>query len=640
MIRSLHNSWIRRRFIPSFCFAFNVAICFIGARRTHQAFARVSSASFPYLLRTSAQFSTKQVEPRGDKEIMSNLDPLEFYHALRACKDQYICGHLNKALDTLSDAVRLFGPKYVFSSYNGGKDADVIMHLLRAIYAKYSHDTGSTCIPDLVYFENDDEFPEVIEHIENSKKLFDLNIVAYKTGIVQGLREHIESSKSPAHCAFVLGTRKGDPNCGEQETFAPSSSWMPLPFMRVNPILHWEFGHVWHFLRLFSLPYCSLYDDGYTSLGKRSLTLPNPALLRKDLCGISQHSPSPLNTLPRYWPAYMLSDWSLERAGRVKKEDLRPTAMAQNAECSATSESASSDPSLNDLKPASSTSDKKTQSAALVIIGDEILNGFTAETNLMTTARALTSIGIPLRMVSVVSDEVDTIAAEVLRMSQRYDLVITSGGIGPTHDDVTLKAIAQALRQEMRVSPEMMNHLEDIAGGVEHLDEGMKRLAMLPEQSKLRFPPAPDDFTTKVSLNTNNVQVETRNKTWPILQCDNIFVLPGVPQFFSAKMMLMTKHFLKQHAVFETRKIVLDIEERSVVQQLDCLVERFPEVKIGSYPFVDHPEFKTIITLTAETVEQVEEAVAGLLEVLPRHAVLRVEKGVHNSNSDANNISN
>jgi FAD synthetase len=76
------------------------------------------------------------------------------------------------------------------------------------------------------------------------------------------------------------------------------------PFLRLNPILDWNYGQVWHFLRTFQLPYCKLYDDGYTSLGTVKDTLPCPALKKDN---------------DEYWPAYMLRDWDQERAGRISK---------------------------------------------------------------------------------------------------------------------------------------------------------------------------------------------------------------------------------------------------------------------------------------------------------------------------------
>ncbi|CAM9564883.1 unnamed protein product, partial [Hapterophycus canaliculatus] len=95
---------------------------------------------------------------------------------------------------------------------------------------------------------------------------------------------------------FVLGTRQGDPNCGVQTSFTPSSDWMP-PFMRVNPVIDWNYGQVWGFLRDFGLPYCSLYDHGYTSLG-------------------GYEGRNGEEVLEEYLPAYKLLDWSMERAGR------------------------------------------------------------------------------------------------------------------------------------------------------------------------------------------------------------------------------------------------------------------------------------------------------------------------------------
>lgn len=417
---------------------------------------------------------------------------------------------------------------------------------------------------------------------------------------------------------------------------------------------------MWHFLRTFNLPYCSLYEQGYTSLGKKSLTLPNPALQRKY---IDESGALAVREVDAYWPAYMLSDWRLERAGRVNKPEVAridvndPAVLLTEGRARSGSRSESFDALV--------------RSAAMVIIGDEILSGFTPEGNLQVATRALASIGIPLKMVSIVSDKEEEIAAEVLRMSQRYDIVLTSGGIGPTHDDVTLRAVAAALKQGMALNSEMVAHLEEVQAQVNQsssrgdltsassiravnnnrpvLDDTMLRLAMLPENAKLRFAPAPDDFAeptsstmessiastsrapSVTSLNSaagvDSTVTSSRTKTWPVLQCENIFVLPGIPQFFADKMHLIVKHFLPKNKKPIVRKIVLDLEERSVVTLLDILVKQHSEVKFGSYPFIDHPDFKTIITLEGLERRRVELAVAALLQVLPVNAVLRVEKG-------------
>ena len=175
----------------------------------------------------------------------------------------------------------------------------------------------------------------------------------------------------------------------------------------------------------------------------------------------------------------------------------------------------------------------------------------------------------------IVSDDVKEIVEEVRRLSQKFDIVITSGGIGPTHDDVTIKAIAEALGQRLKPNADMIQFLRDIHTAASNTmntkdedltsrEEEIKRLSLLPEFSKLNFPPTSDDTTTKVAT----------SKTWPILQCDNIFVLPGIPKFFASKMELMVKHFLTKYTQLETRKIVLDVEERRIVHLLDAFVQR------------------------------------------------------------------
>lgn len=143
----------------------------------------------PFILKMSTGLTstseTRDSSPFYSRNVSNYADSLQFYHALRSCEDRYISHHLNKALDILSDALRLYGPDRMFSSYNGGKDADVIMHLLRAVFAKYSEDFGVHAVPEMVYFVHSDEFDEVTEHIEASKRLFDLKVTTYDTSVVQ-----------------------------------------------------------------------------------------------------------------------------------------------------------------------------------------------------------------------------------------------------------------------------------------------------------------------------------------------------------------------------------------------------------------------------------------------------------------------
>lgn len=253
-------------------------------------------------------------------------EALALYDRFVSCQDSYMAGAISSALNCLDHSYRLYGPESVLCSFNGGKDACVILHVVRAAYAHYCRNQNITTItrPRVIYFEHADEFPQVREFLHDTVQSFDLEMIAFQQGtsFVSGLERLVKHNfpsvtfsmtDRPYPMAFVLGTRMTDPNAGQQGAFAPSSHYMP-PFMRLNPILEWSYGHVWHFLRQFQLPYCSLYDQGYTSLGTVKDTVPCPALA---VAGFDEENPTTSTGIPRYWPAYMLQDYDQERAGRL-----------------------------------------------------------------------------------------------------------------------------------------------------------------------------------------------------------------------------------------------------------------------------------------------------------------------------------
>jgi len=543
--------------------------------------------------------------------------------------------------------------------------------------------------PRVIYFNNKLEFPEVLNFVQKTVEKYDLDMTAFDEGIgfVDGLKMLVKenylgpcaladsSTIPPYPMAFVLGTRATDPNAGNQGTFAPSSSWMP-PFMRINPVLNWSYGHIWHFLRLYKLPYCNLYDAGYTSLGTVEDTYPCPALKKVDTDLTKSEG-------CEYWPAYMLKDWELERAGRNKKETKKedkikgtkvPLAAASQTASISTKSVAfvnkSEDstiarltqsvgktrvetvgdtiyPTDNDDSFASSST-RLQRTVGILIIGDEILKGLTLDTNTHAAASALHANNVPLTRVVVVSDDQDEIIAEIKRMEKNVDVVITSGGVGPTHDDVTIKSVANALSSEMVLNDDMAKLLVDKMGGnntqvMEEQDSN--NLPLTDAQIKMATLPA---CAKLLSLSENP-------EDWPVLQCQNIFILPGVPQFFVKKIEEVARYLSTKLEERVTFKVVLSIDENSIVPILNRVVLKHPNVSFGSYPFVNHPEFKTVVTLEGRKLEggyfcnsgrslmdkssqldevkfsdceidvHVKVALSDLVNRLPKESVLRVD---------------
>ncbi|KEP63840.1 UNVERIFIED_CONTAM: phosphoadenosine phosphosulfate reductase family protein [Hammondia hammondi] len=156
--------------------------------------------------------------------------------------------------------------------------------------------------PKAIYFHGDEEeFEEVADFVEQTANEFELDVSIYHCGLAEGVQDFVSRFSHLRPLAFVLGTREGDPNTAHLLPMQASSSWLPA-FLRVHPLVGFRYGHIWHFIRHFALPYCVLYDRGYTSIGTKKNTKPNPHLFCSET-GL-------------YAPAYLLENWADERSGR------------------------------------------------------------------------------------------------------------------------------------------------------------------------------------------------------------------------------------------------------------------------------------------------------------------------------------
>ncbi len=201
--------------------------------------------------------------------------------------------------------------------------------------------------------------------------------------------------------------------------------------------------------------------------------------------------------------------------------------------------------------------------AALIVIGDEILSGRTQDKNIAQIAAWLNVQGIRLREVRVVADDTDSIGAAVNALRVAYDYVFTTGGIGPTHDDITVDAIAAALGRDVIVHPEAREILQDYYETRGGLTEARLRMARAPQGASL---------------------IPNRYSGAPGIRVDNLFIMAGVPHITAGMLDALTGT-LEGGAPVLSRQIGCWVAESEVADLLGKTEKAHEGCQIGSYPF-------------------------------------------------------
>ena len=232
--------------------------------------------------------------------------------------------------------------------------------------------------------------------------------------------------------------------------------------------------------------------------------------------------------------------------------------------------------------------------AAALIIGDEILSGKVEEANVPVLARALRKLGILLRRVVVVMDDVETIAEEVRDLSATHDWLFTSGGVGPTHDDVTIEAVSRAFGVKVVSSPEMETMLRAHYGA--RCTDGHLRMALVPEGASLEV---------------------TQEVTWPTIRLRNTWLLPGIPEVFRMKLPVALARVGGGRA-FISRAVYVKLDEGELKPLLDRVVAAFRDVSVGSYPTWFGVTYTTKLTFDGRDDARVLAARDAFLALLPR----------------------
>ena len=206
-----------------------------------------------------------------------------------------------------------------------------------------------------------------------------------------------------------------------------------------------------------------------------------------------------------------------------------------------------------------------------------------------------------MRKISVIPDEVDLIAREVREFQAAYTWVFTSGGVGPTHDDLTMEGISRAFSTRVIRHPELEAMLRAYYG--ERLNERNLRMAEVPEGA--HFVRAED----------------IRN--WPVIAYKNVYILPGVPEIFRRKFTAIRENFRGEP--FFLRIVYVSEEEGGIAAYLDRVAADYPRIDIGSYPKLDPTGYKVKVTLEGKDRDDVEHATAALLSLLPAPVVVKTE---------------
>lgn len=246
----------------------------------------------------------------------------------------------------------------------------------------------------------------------------------------------------------------------------------------------------------------------------------------------------------------------------------------------------------------------KRPTAAALVIGNELLSGKIADRNVVVLARTLRSCGVLLRRVVMALDELEALSDEVRALSQAHDLVLTSGGVGPTHDDVTVDAVARAFGVGVVREPSLEALLR--LHYRERLTDDHLLMARVPEGARLLGGPS---------------AAGDRKSPWPAIVMRNVWLLPGVPEIFELKMQVLAAE-LERGSPFVTRAVRTTLDEGTLKAALDRVVAAHPEVEIGSYPTWSHPSYRTKLTFDGASEDEVVRARDALLASLPPESIV------------------
>lgn len=239
-----------------------------------------------------------------------------------------------------------------------------------------------------------------------------------------------------------------------------------------------------------------------------------------------------------------------------------------------------------------------TKTAALIVIGNEILSGKVQDVNSPYFCQELRKLGVNVRRISVIADDPEEIGREVSQCSETYDYVLTSGGVGPTHDDLTILGIARGFGQPVRRHPDLEGILRDYYMGT--LNEAQLKLCEVPQGATL---------LTREGL------------SFPVIRFRNVYVFPGIPEILRKKFEAIKEQF--REAPFFLRTVFLCAQEDRIAHYLTAVLRSYPNLEIGSYPEAGQVDYQVKITMESKDQVYLDAAYQYLCTLLPAQFVVR-----------------
>lgn len=241
------------------------------------------------------------------------------------------------------------------------------------------------------------------------------------------------------------------------------------------------------------------------------------------------------------------------------------------------------------------------KTAAIVLIGEELLSGKIDDLNGAYAIGHLRRLGVNLRELRIIGDDIEVIGDVVAHLASQYDIVFTSGGVGPTHDDLTMRGLAHGFQAPLETHKEMEALIEARFNASGDQLRVWKRMAQLPRGCAVVL------------------AEETRV---PIFKMQNVWVLPGVPELFRLQFDQIAREI--DGTPVSIRTLFVSVGEGDIAEHLEATLVSFPDVKLGSYPVLHADDHRTRITIESIDHDVVEGALSMLQARLHRDWIVRV----------------